>query len=128
MATLHNTLFPPEQLFKPFQVSHQRLDCWEIRHIDIGMWRSQCAHVSSGEDYGDCVLTQHLEELLCDVVLAHGVLKGEVELIVVTEQIMAPFSLPLGAVEVPTVAIDVDRSEIVNHVDQVLPAHCGLTV
>ena len=73
-------------------------------------------------------MTEHLEELLCDVVLAHGVLKGEVELIVVAEQIVAPFSLPLGAVEVPTVAIDVDRSEIVNHVDQVLTAHCGLTV
>ena len=92
------------------------------------MWRSHCAHVSSGEDYGDCVLTEHLEELLCDVVLAHGVLKGEVELIVVAEQIVAPFSLPLGAVEVPTVAINVNWCYVVDHVHQVLPANCSYTV
>ena len=49
------------------------------------MWRSHCAHVGSCEDYGDCVLAQHLEELLCDVVLAQGVLKGEVELVIVAE-------------------------------------------
>ena len=55
------------------------------------MWWSHCAHVSSGEDNGDCILAQHLEELLCDVVLAHGVLKGEVELIFVAEQIVATF-------------------------------------
>ena len=89
---------------------------------------SHCAHVSSSEHNWNCVLIQHPEELLRDVVPAHGVLKGEVELVLFTQHIKTPSFLPGWAEEISTVAIDVNWSEIVNHVDQVLTTHCSLTV
>ena len=112
----------------PFQVSHQILNCWEIRYVDVGMRWSYCAHVSSGEHHWDDVLIQHHEELLSDVVLTHGVLKGEVEMVFFSKKVEAVDFLLLRAKEVSTVAVDVDWGEKVNHVDEVLPTHCGLTV
>ena len=42
IVNLQNILFPPEEVSKPFEVSHQRFDWSEIRHIDKGIWWSNC--------------------------------------------------------------------------------------
>ena len=112
----------------PFQVSHQLLNCREISHVDVGMRWSYRAHVSSGEHHRYDVLIQHHEELLSYVVLAHGVLKGEVEVVLFSKKVETVVLLYLRAIEVSTVAIDVNRGEKVNHVNQVLSADCGFTV
>ena len=112
----------------PLQVIHQLLNCREISYVDVGMRWGYGTHVSSGEHHRDDVLIQHHEELLGDVVLTHGVLKGEVEMVLFSKKIETVDFVRLGAKEISTVAIDVDGGEIINHVNQILPTHSCLTV
>ena len=114
--------------FSPFQVSDQVLDCGEISHIDVRVRRSYFAHVGSRKHDRDDILIQDLEELLRDVVRAHGILERQVELVLLAEKVQAVVLIILGAIEVSTVAIDVDRGDIVDHVDQVLASHGCHTV
>ena len=92
------------------------------------MRRSYFAHVGSRKHDRDDILIQDLEELLRDVVRAHGILERQVELVLLAEKVQAVVLIILGAVEVSTVTIDVDRGDEVDHVDQVLAAHSRPTV
>ena len=112
----------------PFQVGDQILDCRKIRHIDVRVRRSNSAHVGSCEHHRDDILVQDLEELLRHVVLAERVLKGKVELVLVAEKVQAALFLPRRTVKIPTVAVDINRGEMVHHVDQVLPTNSAYTV
>ena len=115
-------------VFSPFQVSDQVLDCGEISHIDVRVRRSYFAHVGSRKHDRDDILIQDLKELLRDVIRAHGILERQVELVLLAEKVQAVVLIILGAIEVSTVAIDVDRGDIVDHVDQVLASHGCHTV
>ena len=115
-------------VFSPFQVSDQVLDCGEISHIDVRVRRSYFAHVGSRKHDRDDILIQDLKELLRDVIRAHGILERQVELVLLAEKVQAVVLIIPGAKEVPAVAVDVDRGDIVDHVDQVLPSHGCHTV
>ena len=114
--------------FSPFQVSDQVLDCGEISHIDVRVRRSYFAHVGSRKHDRDDILIQDLKELLRDVVRAHGILERQVELVLLAEKVQAVVLIILGAIEVSTVAVDVDGGDEVDHVDQVLATHSRPTV
>ena len=86
------------------------------------------AHVGPVEHHRNDILVQDLEELLRHVVLAERVLKGKVELVLVAEKVQAALFLPRRTVEIPTVAIDVNGGEIVDHVDQVLATNSAYTI
>ena len=101
----------------PFQVGDQILDCRKVCHIDVRVRRSNSAHVGSCEHHRDDILVQDHEELFRDVVPADGVLEGQVELVLFAEKVQAAVLIVLGAIEVSTVAIDVDRGDEVDHVD-----------
>ena len=112
----------------PFQVVDQVLDCKKVCHIDVRVRRGNSAHVGSCEHHRDDILVQDHEELLRDVVHADGVLERQVELVLLAEKVQAVVLIILGAIEVSTVAIDVNRGEMVDHVYQVLAANSAYTV
>ena len=86
------------------------------------------AHVGPVEHHRNDILVQDLEELLRHVVLAERVLKGKVELVLVAKKVQAALFLPRRTVKISTVAVDVNRGEMVDHVDQVLAANSAYTV
>ena len=90
--------------------------------------RGYFAHVGSCKHDRDDILIQDLEELLRDVVPAYAILERQVELVLLAEKIQAVKLIILGTIEVPAIAINVNRGNIIDHGDQALASHGSHTV
>ena len=71
------------------EVEGQLLRGLEVHHVDEGVRGSQLGHVGAVQNHGDHVVGKEIEELLRDVVLAHAVLQGQVELVAGVEHLVA---------------------------------------
>ena len=69
-----------ESLLKKIQMIYVTCNIFKLLDVNVGVRGGHGGHVDSIEHNGDHVEVEHLPELLRDVVLAQGVLEGEVEL------------------------------------------------
>ena len=82
------------------------------------MWRSNLRHVGTIENNRDDIVGEDVEELLGDVVLAHAVLEGEIELVRLVQHLIAVF-VPV-TLEAPTVTKDINLHVFTQRLDKLL--------
>merc|ERR1712130_1033726 len=96
-------IVPVQQL----QVLGQRGRTVELINVEEGMRGSYSCiilHTCPHHNWNDTIVQSVGEELFCDIVLAVGVLKGKVELVVLLQHLHA-VTIPSGAFQAATAAI-----------------------
>ena len=98
----------------------------ELLYINVGVGRGHLGHVGTIEDNRDDIVREDVEELLSDVVLAHTVLEGEVELVRLVQHLIAVF-VPV-TLEAPTVTKDINLHVFTQRLDKILSFTFCVTV
>ena len=80
LSSLCDEISSHESLLKKIQMIYVTCNIFKLLDINVGVRRGHGGHVDSIEHNGNHIEVEHLPELLRDVVLAQGVLEGEVEL------------------------------------------------
>ena len=100
----------------------------ELLYINVGMWRSNLRHVGTIENNRDDIVGEDVEELLGDVVLAHAVFQGEVELVRLVEPLVAVCGYGPVTLEITTGAKNINLDMFPQRLDQLLSFTFSFTI